>query len=393
MYYFFVYSLSGNLEECVISSSVEDHHYCSLIEFRENPTPALGDSSTKSLINCRGTANASSGKSTERSKSRKLAGTSIRKKRSKSSSTIVLSKSRNVRGAKGKSSANACNLSASIPIGSDCFKRFYLQRQVGGTFVIVPVGEAATISRTDKSASKALNSISLNSTEQLCILNEPNLKLEPLKTLMRINKASLALDPAVAPHSSLADFTVGQAKRPQIKNTSDQESKPSVTIGSAMRSQGNSHYQQQQQPHLSHSQSRAILSAAKHDTLTSTVSMTNNQLNSPPPVVISSSNMKLGSTSMEETDFFPLVKNSALTNFSGSHIMDQNMLVASLPPVESIFSGDRGSVNSSHMANFQSSEEQDFGMGIFAPTTIIHDQHIDYYGGLFFELLLKGAIA
>lgn len=64
--------------------------------------------------------------------------------------------------------------------------------------------------------------------------------------------------------------------------------------------------------------------------------------------------------------------------------MEQNILVTSLPPVETIFNGDRNLMVNGSIGNLsQTQSHQPMStelLGSFAPTTIIDDHHIDYYG-------------
>ena len=199
---------------------------------------------------------------------------------------------------------------------------------------------------------------------------------------MRIEKASLALDPAaVNSHFSLAGSLEQQTNNKSTavdskRNMSTLVNGPTqASLGSQHRANTNSNYQTQPQ-------SRAILSALKHEQLSSTTS----PLISPPPVVSSSSH-KLGKI-MEEADTYnpTMGTNGNLANYlmQGNNLLDQNsMLVTSLPPVETIFQGDRGMLNGS-MSNIQQQQQQvddsDLAMNSFAPTTIINEHHIDYYG-------------
>lgn len=318
--------LQSELEECIISSSIEDHHYCS-----------VADKTVSDLDLVQSKTNSSP-----------LSYSVVQSKRKRSNDKRKLLK---------KFSSTAA-LDASLETTtSDCFKRFYLQRQTDGKFVIVPFVNGNNSVKRQKSPTKTANilkSLPTTTTLPVVVLNQHNCKMQIDSFSPNLQNSRLNFAPSITESK-------GKMHEPVTSNSA------AALFYLPNKMKVHSHHQ----PTLASSQSQLMLDHPKQ----SKTNASRNAISSPMPIVSSTSHRE----ALINDD---ITTRQHLTNFSDC----PSSKVSSLPSVDTIFN-DRQMPLSSNVSNVCLSKfnktitEQSFS------TTIYNDHYIDFYSqGNYFSL-------
>ena len=367
---------------------MEDHHYCSIApsddnkEFKSyNNKSEVVPVGRSSALNLKPISTATSITTCIAAKSDSPVPFKDKSRKTVDSSKSVvsnrISKAKQTLTASTNHQATINNSSTVQQIGNDCFKRFFLQRQLDGTFVIVPFGSTAfcpsskpsilktvpltttvanstTVSIITTSCGNTKSQNDLDYKSPVIILNENSMKINQSTEL------AIKIEPTFNQIASMADSNVTMSTL--VNKPSHYGPLRSLNVDTPH------HHLQSATTHIA--QNRNIHALSKPDYFATSV-MT--EMTSPPPIVTSST-QKLP---IEESNTFENGSKYQLQmQNQPNNLFEQNML----PPVETIFPGDRHLMNEGFFATLQQLQsEMITDKMVGQQTTIINDHHIDYY--------------